>query len=252
MSEWPLLDFSKFPNNMISGLTLDEINEIVHSVPEEIINLSNAMDDQELQQSENLQQPSPSSSRFGTSLTLDEVISLNQNTESKNTRSRDKWATKLLSDWLVLRDVKKKVCELNDSELNDLLPRFIHEVRRKDGKLYPGSTLVSIIAGIQKNFNRCVNFFHDSKYILIKESLNSAMKISTKAGTGLNRKSASVISYDQEEEIWKHSLGSETPEKLLNSLFYLNGVHFALRGGEEHSNLTVDQFAVQERDGKKC
>ena len=103
-----MLDFSKFPNNMISGLTLDEINEIVHSVPEEIINLSNAMDDEELQQSENLQQPSPSSSRFGTSLTLDEVISLNQNTESKNTRSRDKWATKLLSDWLVLRDVKKK------------------------------------------------------------------------------------------------------------------------------------------------
>ena len=66
MSEWPSLDFSKFPNNMISGLTLDEINEIVGSIPDEIINLSNAVDAEELRktnavvlslQSDNLQQP---------------------------------------------------------------------------------------------------------------------------------------------------------------------------------------------------
>lgn len=51
-----------------------------------------------------------------------------------------------------------------------------------------------------------------NNYILMKESLNSAMKIATKAGTDLNKKSAGVISYDQEEEIWKHRWRNEKPE----------------------------------------
>ena len=46
--------------------------------------------------------------------------------------------------------------------------------------------------------------------------------------------------------------GSETPEKLMDTLFYLNGIHFALRGGEEDSMLIMDQFRMEHRYEKKC
>ena len=40
-------------------------------------------------------------------------------------------------------------------------------------------------------------------------------------------------------------LGDDTPEKLVNTLLYLNGVHFALRAAEEHKSLCVGlQFKV--------
>ena len=121
-----------------------------------------------------------------------------------------------------------------DEELNDRLTKFIHEVNRKDGKRYMPETLVSIIAGIQQSLPRNdINFFRDRKFKPIIESLDSVMKI-TRKKEGQQRKSASIISLTNEDLIWQRCIGEETPEKLLKALFYLNGIHFALRGGEEH------------------
>lgn len=243
---WPILDFSKFPNEMISGLTLEEINKIVEedTILDEIADkLDDLLESPAAEQSE----------RFGPELTDFDVHTLNSQTVSKNTLKRDRWAALILQNWLDIRNAKS-LLELDDGELITLLPRFIHEIRRKDGKRYPGSTLVSIVAGIQKTISnqRNINFFRDEKFKIIRDSLDASMKISTKEGGNLMKKSAGVISYEQEEKLWKHSLGDDTPQKLINTLFYLNGIHFALRGGEEHCSLTMDQFHTEYRDGKKC
>ena len=78
------------------------------------------------------------------------------------------------------------------------------------------------------------------------------MKISTKDRIGLNRKSAEVISQSEEEKLWQTVLGDNTPEKLLDTLFYLKGLHFEQRRGEEHCNLYINQFQISEQSGKKC
>lgn len=36
----------------------------------------------------------------------------------------------------------------------------------------------------------------------------------------------------------------------MDTYFYLDGIHFALRGEEEHSMWTIDQFRVEYRDEK--
>ena len=66
------------------------------------------------------------------------------------------------------------------------------------------------------------------------------------------RKSSEPITVDDEKQLWTHVLGSDTPEKLQQTLFYLNGVHFALRGGDEQCYLTISQFELTERSGKQC
>ena len=62
--------------------------------------------------------------------------------------------------------------------------------------------------------------------------------------TGKNTSvSTPVIAVEDEEKFWETgALGTETPEKLLHTVFYLNGKNFLLRGGEEHYNLKISQM----------
>ena len=50
----------------------------------------------------------------------------------------------------------------------------------------------------------------------------------------------------------KGELGSSTPTKLIQTLFYLNGLHFGIRGGAEHHNLCIDHFEIEIFNGIEC
>ena len=61
-------------------------------------------------------------------------------------------------------------------------------------------------------------------------------------GVGAEVKHTSLISTEEENELWeKGVLGIDTPEALLNAVFYLNGKYFCLRGGKEHRSLKISQ-----------
>ena len=68
----------------------------------------------------------------------------------------------------------------------------------------------------------------------------------SKEGKIAPRIQAEPISVSEEEQFWQLGiLGDDTPEKLVNTILYLNGVHFALRAAEEHKSLKVNcQFKV--------
>ncbi|CAC5407040.1 unnamed protein product [Mytilus coruscus] len=61
-------------------------------------------------------------------------------------------------------------------------------------------------------------------------------------GLGANtRKQADVISVDEETSLYdKGILGVDNPQQLLDTLLYLCGLHFALRGGTEHRRLRLN------------
>lgn len=196
------------------------------------------------------------SSSYGMEYDVEAIKRLNASTKSVNTVARNRWATSVFDRWRGSKgdDCSRAVQDLDDSELNKCLPVFIHEVRRLDGDKYPPNSLVTLIAGMQQTICevRKVDFFRGDAFHLVRESLDAAMKIATKEGIGLNRRNAEVLSYDDEEKLWEKVLGSQTPEQLIRTLFYLNGLHFALRGGQEHSQLSIDQFRLEDRDGKRC
>ncbi|CAC5358715.1 unnamed protein product [Mytilus coruscus] len=55
------------------------------------------------------------------------------------------------------------------------------------------------------------------------------------------RKQADVISVDEETALFdKGILGVDNPQQLLDTLLYLCGLHFALRGGNEHRRLRLN------------
>ena len=54
---------------------------------------------------------------------------------------------------------------------------------------------------------------------------------------------ASLISKEEENALWDNGvLGDDTPERLLNAVFYYNGKNLRLRGGTEHRSLKLSQI----------
>lgn len=189
-------------------------------------------------------------------LDLESVQRLNDSTRSANTVSRNRWAVRLFDQWRLGRglDVRIPIGMLSDVELNEQLPIFIHEAIRKDGQKFPPGSLMSIVAGLQQTIceSHSVDLLHDSKFSIIRKSTDAAMKLSLKEGRQLKSGSSDAIMLDEEERLWQKVLGDGNPLQLVRTLFYLNGLHFALRGGEEHSGLTMEQFSIQEKNGQKC
>lgn len=281
-----LMDFRRIENEMISGLTQEQIDELqknqcnqitenetniqvngnyyenclFNDIDESIFNgllfEEDALIDSPIV-NDRKNSSEPSVERFGKALSNEEVCDLNNSTYSKNTLKRNKWAVNIFNAWNGVRQITTKgYDELTEDELNELLPKFIHEVRKKNNERYPPESLVSIIAGLQNHSNRSgeknFNFFRSSNFLPINKALNASMILSKRCGASLKRKSAETIDLSDEKKLWESSFGSEDADKLLNTLFYLNGLHFALRGGTEHCDLRIDQFEISERNGRKC
>ena len=62
-------------------------------------------------------------------------------------------------------------------------------------------------------------------------------------GVGAESKQTEAFSKNEEEKLWSCGvLGSNNPNSLLRTVFYLNGRNFCLRGGEEQRNLKISQL----------
>ncbi|VDI68006.1 Hypothetical predicted protein [Mytilus galloprovincialis] len=87
-----------------------------------------------------------------------------------------------------------------------------------------------------------INFFTDPEFLRARQVLDAIMKERATEGLGANaRKQADMISVDEETSLYdKGILGVDNPQQLLDTLLYLCGLHFALRGGTEHRRLRLN------------
>ena len=68
--------------------------------------------------------------------------------------------------------------------------------------------------------------------------LDSEMKRLQASWIGIVQQKAEPITFEEEEILWqKGNPGDRTPQSLLDTMLYMNGLYFVLRGGKEHRNL---------------
>lgn len=95
-----------------------------------------------------------------------------------------------------------------------------------------------------------IHFLKDEKFAQIQSALDNNMKKLCKAGIGATTKQAQIITFAEENILWERNvLGIDNPEKLLHTVFYMIGLNFALRGGDEHRSLrhgTTSQIQLEE------
>ena len=149
------------------------------------------------------------------------------------------------------------ITEMSNSQLNHWLTCFVLEVRKKDGSLYPPNTLHHLTAGLLRHLRESghnIDLFEDSKFTSIRAALDSEMKRISREGIGSKRRQADIITEDEEDALWlKGFLGDKTPQSLLDTVIFYNGLYFALRSGQEHRQLRSRpcQIDVVERPGER-
>ena len=71
------------------------------------------------------------------------------------------------------------------------------------------------------------------------------MKQLRSLGLGVKKKQAEAISTEEKNLLWERGLlGEDKPQALLDTIFFLCGIHFALHGGEEHRSFQLPQFEL--------
>ena len=182
-------------------------------------------------------------SRFSKPLTEKAMSDLVNEAVPKNTQKKSLWALNLLNLWLKERKITDNVFTMSNDKLCDVFGRFITEVKTRNGSDYHPNTLYEIIVSIQhymRQNGKFISLLDDNEFAKLRQILDAKMKALAKTGLGSTKKQAKVISEEQEEEMWKKGvLGTNTPQKLINTLLYHFGLNFALRAGQEHRNLRV-------------
>ena len=168
-----------------------------------------------------------------------------------NTAQDTKYCTNVWYEWSnyrreVHRSQIPPLTEITPPQLQYWLTRFVLEVRKKDGTEYPSQTLhhlcSELLRYLRQNGHPTLDIYKDSL---------AEMKRLQRLGIGSKTKQAEPLTEEEEEIMWqKGLLGDHTPQALLNTMVFMNGLYFALRSGREHRELRFDSSQV-ERDGER-
>lgn len=187
------------------------------------------------------------------------------------TRQKAKWAMSIFSSWAkwtsenngmmtqgnngITELLKTELWHLTNEQLDKVLSCFVQQVRNRKGDLYPPKTLYEIITSIQKFMEmqqKCVSLVNRNRFPTLYYALDVSMKNATLAGKGMGVKHAQPITVEQESALYdKNIINIDTPKGLQRALFYTIGIHFALRGGKAHRDLTIHNFKIQDDESGK-
>ncbi len=181
-------------------------------------------------------------------------------TFAESTNHKIGWAVSLYHDW---RRARIDSGELNDIfqiinsdvdepgldklNLSTALCAFLSDVKRADGSEYPGKTLYSLLIMIQLHLEKSGLDWKllDREFLSVQNTLDNLMKNRARSRVGVEKK-FDPITVKNEEELWAQGLlGSDNPKQLRETVMYLVGLSFALRGGKEQRSLRCPPYDPQ-------
>ena len=184
-----------------------------------------------------------------------EIDKYKQKVVPKSTLRTTKWAVDIFDQWIGARlSSGSKVPPDNLLRSQDgkivceWLCRFFTEVRKADGDLYCPRSLSSILAGLQRHMQSTSPYslkIQDTEgdFKPLHVLLENLYKELHEQGIGAVKAQARLVTLEEEDTLWNTgAIGSQSPLSLINAVFYLNGINFTLRGGDEHRSLRISQL----------
>ena len=143
------------------------------------------------------------------------------------------------------------------NKLQHWLSHFVLEVRKMNGQPYPPDTVHHIICGIMRHIRqkrKQLHIFRHMCFFEFRTVLDSEIKRLKAAGLASKGRQAEPFSPQEKDQLWSTGvLGDHSPRALLSTVFFQNGLNFALRSGSEHRRLRLDNCQIQiiEREGER-
>ncbi|VDI62408.1 Hypothetical predicted protein [Mytilus galloprovincialis] len=131
--------------------------------------------------------------------------------------------------------ITQSVTEMELCIRDTALQYFLADAKKTDGNDYPSASLYQWFVAIRGQIrlsDPAVNLLTQPTYVKCRKVLDSMMKKRSAEGLGVaSRRRAEPMSSLEENILWERAvIGSDNPPKLLDTMVYLNGLHFALRG----------------------
>ena len=147
--------------------------------------------------------------------------------------------------WLTSLDQEERGKYPQDIVLTDdpellcsCLCKYVMETRKESGEHYPPKTILNLLSGLLRymrdNKKEAFNIMDDENpvFIQLHTVLDSFFRVLHNDGVETKPNRSEVISQEEEELLWnKGVMGTDTPQKLLNAIFFYCGLNFCLRGG---------------------
>ena len=87
------------------------------------------------------------------------------------------------------------------------LSRFVLEVRKKDGSIYPANTLHHLCCGVIRHLRECgkheLDIFNDPAFAEFRATLDAEMKSIQSLGIGSKKRQAEPLADGEEELLWQ-------------------------------------------------
>ncbi|CAC5383262.1 unnamed protein product [Mytilus coruscus] len=91
-------------------------------------------------------------------------------------------------------------------------------------------------------------------FIEQRENLNTIRKMNSALGLGNHPNAAEALESEDEEELYSSGgFGTDDPDSLLSTIWYMNTIHFGLRGTHEHRQLKWGDLKLEtDRNENQC
>ena len=137
-----------------------------------------------------------------------------------------------------------------------MLCQFYGEVRKKDGEDYEPDCLRVMQSSLhrylkEKNFPKSILI--DTEFIQCNKILEGKARTLRENGKDRLPNASRALSNEEEEILWSTGkLGRSNPQSLLHTVWFMNMQHFGLRGRQEHTTMTMENFLfMNDENGEK-
>ena len=177
--------------------------------------------------------------------------------ENINTVKKTFSHLKLMNEFLTIHKENRPIHAIPPTELDDYLSEFILSVRTKGNNEYEPSSLRGMIGSFDRHLRKrnyeTTIMGGGRQFSKTRDALKAKQKDLKGQGKGSKPNRADPLLDHQIDQLYDFKqLGKQNPNSVLNTLWYLNTLHFGMRGGStEHRAMCWGDVILKHDDERK-
>ena len=177
-------------------------------------------------------------------ITDDDVEMFIEGEENENTRKKTRQDISLIVSFIASErqtNESFEIEQLSPEELDGHLSKFLLAVRKKNGDEFEPTTLRGFLSSVERYLKKRryrESILTGQHFATTRDTLKSKQKELKRKGKGNKPREASCLTQQEIDTLYeKGAMGLNSPQALVNSIWFNNCMHFGLRGGKEQRDL---------------